>query len=277
MMAILLLFWWAIAAKQLLAQQTGKHPILAKTRAQREREVKQNEQCQGVSKRKTLKIKIDDGTASVKSNRWRGSRVLLFLVITKAQQMSRTRRSATRDPQLQLPVLWNLPQTIPQTEMVALGFRLLILHFFENSRIFENFHGFLQSEKITSKKKKKGKSWEREKKKKKKKKSTFHHIEGTLPGLLQEWVSQGEWGTQIKKEKKKDFSALCIGEGSRNRPFQICDPGLKPTEGRGRKSKRVYFQTLPLSKNQCDFSFRFLFINKDESDKMRKTMKICKR
>lgn len=38
MMVILLLFRWAIAAKELLAQQTGKHSILAKTRAQRERE-----------------------------------------------------------------------------------------------------------------------------------------------------------------------------------------------------------------------------------------------
>jgi hypothetical protein len=63
------------------------------------------------------------------------------------------------------------------------------------------------------------------------KKSTFHNMEeGALPGLLQEWVSQGEWGTQIKKEKK-NFCALCIGEGSENRPFQIWDPGQKPRKG----------------------------------------------
>ncbi len=33
------------------------------------------------------------------------------------------------------------------------------------------------------------------------KKNTYHGMEGTLRGLLQKWVSQGGWGTQINKEK----------------------------------------------------------------------------
>jgi hypothetical protein len=53
---------------------------------ERAREVKQKEQCQGASERRNLKIKTDAGTASVNSNRRRGSRVFLFLVSTEVQQ-----------------------------------------------------------------------------------------------------------------------------------------------------------------------------------------------
>jgi hypothetical protein len=46
-------------------------------------------------------------------------------------------------------------------------------------------------------------------------------MEGTLPGLLQEWVSQVVSEVHKLRKEKKNFSALCIGEGSENRPFQI--------------------------------------------------------
>jgi hypothetical protein len=53
--------------------------------------------------------------------------------------------------------------------MVPLSFRQLMLQFFENSRIFEILHGFLQSEKNNLKKKKKEKDEKKKRKRKKKK------------------------------------------------------------------------------------------------------------
>jgi hypothetical protein len=81
---------------------------------------------------------------------------------------------------------------------------------------------------FNKKKRKKRTRWDKGGKKMKKmkqKKNTFHGMEGTLRGLLQKWVSQGGWGTQINKEKLTSVitffvSGLLIGESRRIRSQQ---------------------------------------------------------
>ncbi len=59
---------------------------------------------------------------------------------------------------------------------------------------------------------------------------------------------------------------FCLGEGSENRPFQIWDPRPRlKAERTGRKSGRVYIQTLPLRKDKWWFFFPLPCIDKDKS------------
>jgi len=59
---------------------------------------------------------------------------------------------------------------------------------------------------------------------------------------------------------------FCVGEGSENRPFRIWDPRPRlKAEPTGRKSGRVYIQTLPLRKDKWWFFFPLPCIDKDKS------------